>query len=265
MDDFLIRALLAGLGVALVAGPLGSFVVWRRMAYFGDTLAHAALLGVALSFLLEVNINLAVVAICLFLAIALVALQQQQRLASDTLLGILSHSTLSLGLIVLAFMETLRLDLMSYLFGDILAVGTSDLYWIYASATLALIVLVAIWRPLLAITVHEELARVEGVPATRVKLALMLLIALIIAVAMKVVGILLITSLLIIPAAAARTFARTPEQMALLAAVIGCLAVSGGLFASLQWDLPGGPAIVVAAAALFFASLVAGHWRKSRG
>jgi len=265
MDDFLIRALLAGLGVALVAGPLGSFVVWRRMAYFGDTLAHAALLGVALSFLLEVNINLAVVAICLFLAIALVALQQQQRLASDTLLGILSHSTLSLGLIVLAFMETLRLDLMSYLFGDILAVGSSDLYWIYASATLALIVLVAIWRPLLAITVHEELARVEGVPATRVKLALMLLIALIIAVAMKVVGILLITSLLIIPAAAARTFARTPEQMALLAAVIGCLAVSGGLFASLQWDLPGGPAIVVAAAALFFASLVAGHWRKSRG
>ncbi len=265
MDDFLIRALLAGLGVALVAGPLGSFVVWRRMAYFGDTLAHAALLGVALSFLLEVNINLAVVAICLFLAIALVALQQQQRLASDTLLGILSHSTLSLGLIALAFMETLRLDLMSYLFGDILAVGTRDLYWIYASATLALIVLVAIWRPLLAITVHEELARVEGVPATRVKLALMLLIALIIAVAMKVVGILLITSLLIIPAATARTFARTPEQMALLAAVIGCLAVSGGLFASLQWDLPGGPAIVVAAAALFFASLVAGHWRKSRG
>ena len=265
MDDFLIRALLAGLGVALVAGPLGSFVVWRRMAYFGDTLAHAALLGVALSFLLEVNINLAVVAICLFLAIALVALQQQQRLASDTLLGILSHSTLSLGLIVLAFMETLRLDLMSYLFGDILAVGSSDLYWIYASATLALIVLVAIWRPLLAITVHEELARVEGVPATRVKLALMLLIALIIAVAMKVVGILLITSLLIIPAATARTFARTPEQMALLAALIGCLAVSGGLFASLQWDLPGGPAIVVAAAALFFASLVAGHWRKSRG
>ena len=265
MDDFLIRALLAGLGVALVAGPLGSFVVWRRMAYFGDTLAHAALLGVALSFLLEVNINLAVVAICLFLAIALVALQQQQRLASDTLLGILSHSTLSLGLIALAFMETLRLDLMSYLFGDILAVGSSDLYWIYASATLALIVLVAIWRPLLAITVHEELARVEGVPATRVKLALMLLIALIIAVAMKVVGILLITSLLIIPAATARTYARTPEQMALLAAVIGCLAVSGGLFASLQWDLPGGPAIVVAAAALFFASLVAGHWRKSRG
>ncbi|HGX94196.1 MAG TPA: zinc ABC transporter permease subunit ZnuB [Candidatus Tenderia sp.] len=254
MDDFLLRALLAGLGVALVAGPLGSFVVWRRMAYFGDTLAHAALLGVALGFLLEFNINLAVIVVCLALAVALVALQQQRKLANDTLLGILSHSTLSLGLIVLALMETLQLDLMSYLFGDILAVSNSDLYWIFGSTLLALTVLVLIWRPLLAITVHEELAQVEGVPVTLVRLALMLLIALVIAVAMKVVGILLITSLLIIPAATARGFARNPEQMATLAALIGCIAVSGGLFASLEWDLPAGPAIVVTAAALFFAS-----------
>ncbi len=254
MDDFLLRALLAGLGVALVAGPLGSFVVWRRMAYFGDTLAHAALLGVALGFLLEFNINLAVIVVCLALAVALVALQQQRKLANDTLLGILSHSTLSLGLIVLALMETLQLDLMSYLFGDILAVSNSDLYWIFGSTLLALTVLVLIWRPLLAITVHEELAQVEGVPVTLVRLALMLLIALVIAVAMKVVGILLITSLLIIPAATARGFARNPEQMAILAALIGCIAVSGGLFASLEWDLPAGPAIVVTAAALFFAS-----------
>ena len=254
MDDFFLRALLAGLGVALVAGPLGSFVVWRRMAYFGDTLAHAALLGVALGFLLEFNTNLGVIIVCLLLAVVLVALQQQRRLANDTLLGILSHSTLSLGLIVLAFMETLRLDLMSYLFGDILAVTTNDLFWIYGSALIALTVLFLIWRPLLAITVHEELAQVEGVPVTLVRLALMLLIALVIAVAMKVVGILLITSMLIIPAATARGFARSPEQMAVLAAAIGCAAVSGGLFASLEWDLPAGPAIVVTAALLFFAS-----------
>ena len=254
MDDFMLRALLAGLGVALVAGPLGSFVVWRRMAYFGDTLAHAALLGVALGFLLEFNTNLSVIIVCLVLAVALVALQQQRKLADDTLLGILSHSTLSLGLIALAFMETLRIDLMGYLFGDILAVGNVDLYWIYGCGILAMAVLLFIWRPLLAITVHEELAQVEGVPVTRIRLALMLLIALVIAVAMKVVGILLVTSLLIIPAATARSFARSPEQMALLAAVIGCIAVSGGLFASLEWDLPAGPAIVVSAALLFFIS-----------
>ena len=254
MDDFLMRALLAGLGVALIAGPLGAFVVWRKMAYFGDTLAHAALLGVALGFLLDFNTNLGVVVVCVLLALLLVALQHKQRLANDTLLGILSHSTLSMGLIALAFMETLRLDLMSYLFGDILAVGTNDLYWIFGCAALALTVLITIWRPLLAITVHEELARVEGVPVTWVKLALMLLIAIVIAVAMKVVGILLITSLLIIPAATARSFARNPEQMAILAAVIGCIAVSGGLLASLEWDLPAGPAIVVSAALLFFAA-----------
>ena len=249
----MLRALIAGLGVALVTGPLGAFVVWRRMAYFGDTLAHSALLGVALGFLLEVNINLAIILVCVALAMLLVALQHQRRLASDTLLGILSHSALSLGLIVLAFMETLRIDLMGYLFGDILSVTLADIYWIWGGGAAALLVLVWIWRPLLAMTVHEELARVEGVPVVTIRLAFMLLIALVIAVAMKVVGILLITSLLIIPAATARWFARTPEQMALLAALIGCLAVGGGLFASLQWDLPAGPAVVVAAAMLFFA------------
>jgi zinc transport system permease protein len=251
MDDFMLRALLAGLGVALIAGPLGSFVVWRRIAYFGDTIAHAALLGVALGFLLEFNTTLSVVVVCLVLAVALVTLQQQRKLANDTLLGILSHSTLSLGLITLAFMETLRIDLMSYLFGDILAVDNVDLYWIYGCGIIALGVLIFIWRPLLAITVHEELAQVEGVPVVRIRLALMLLIALVIAVAMKVVGILLITSLLIIPAATARSFARNPEQMAVLAALIGCISVGSGLLASLEWDLPAGPAIVVAAALLF--------------
>jgi zinc transport system permease protein len=256
MDDFLLRALLAGLGVAVVAGPLGAFVVWRKMAYFGDTLAHAALLGVALGFLLDFGANIGVVIVCVLLALLLVALQQQRRLASDTLLGILSHTTLSLGLIVLAGMETLRVDLISYLFGDILAVTSTDLYWIYSATVFALVVIMALWRPLLAMTVHEELAQVEGVPVTAVRLTLMLLIAIVIAVAMKVVGILLITSLLIIPAATARAFARTPEQMALLAAVIGCLAVSGGFYASLTWDLPTGPAIVVSAALLFFLGML---------
>jgi len=256
MDDFLIRALLAGLGVAIVAGPLGAFVVWRKMAYFGDTLAHAALLGVALGFLLDFGANSGVVIVCVLLALVLVALQQQQRLASDTLLGILSHTTLSLGLIVLAGMETLRIDLLSYLFGDVLAVTTTDLYWIYAASLIALVVISVLWRPLLAMTVHEELAQVEGVPVAAVRLSLMLLIAIVIAVAMKVVGILLITSLLIIPAATARTFARTPEQMAVMAALIGCIAVGGGFYGSITWDFPTGPAIVVSAALLFFLGLL---------
>ena len=254
MDDFMIRALVAGCGIAALAGPLGSFVVWRRMAYFGDTLAHSALLGVALGFLLDVDPTLGVVAVCIALALLLVALQQRRALASDTLLGILSHASLSLGLVAIAFLETLRIDLVGYLFGDLLAVTTADIVRIYAGGGLALAGMVVLWNRLLAVTVDEELARVEGMPVLALRLAFMLLIALVIAVAMKIVGILLITSLLIIPAACARRFARTPEQMAVLASVIGVVAVLAGMLASLHWDLPGGPSVVVAAAALFLAS-----------
>jgi len=259
VDEFMLRALLAGIGVALAAGPLGAFVVWRRMAYFGETLAHSALLGVALGFLLQVGVTLTIVGVCLLLALLLVLMQRQRRLASDTLLGILSHGALSLGLVVLAFLEGLRLDLLGYLFGDILSVSRTDILGIYLILLAVLAGLAFIWRPLLADTVHEELARVEGVPVDAARLGFMLLLALFIAISMKVVGILLITSLLIVPAAAVRPFSRTPEQMALYAGGMGCLAISGGLLASLQWDLPAGPAVVLVAVALFGLSLM---WRE---
>lgn len=255
------RALLGGLGVALVAGPIGSFIVWRRMAYFGDTLSHSALLGVALGFMLGISPTLAVIVVCVLLAILLVTMQQQRYLASDTLLGILAHSALSLGLVVVAFMESMRLDLVALLFGDILAVTTLDLAWIYGGGAVALATLVVVWRPLLAITVHEDLARVEGVRVAAVRLYFMVLIALVIAVALKIVGILLITSLMIIPAATARRFVTTPEQMAVVAALIGAAAVGAGLWGSWQWDTPTGPSIVVAAFALFLLALVMPSWR----
>jgi len=254
MPDFLLNALLAGLALALVAGPLGSFVVWRRMAYFGDTLSHSALLGVALGLMLEVNLTLAITVCCVLLAVLLVTLQQRQPLASDTLLGILAHSSLSLGLVSLSFMKDVRIDLMGYLFGDLLAVGPTDLAWIVGGSALVLLALIPLWRPLLAVTVHEELAKVEGLPVAGIRLALMLLIAIVIAVAMKIVGVLLITSLLIIPAAAAQRHARTPEQMALGAALLGLLAVCCGLALSWYQDTPAGPSIVVSAAAMFLLS-----------
>ena len=253
MDDFLLRALIGGIGVALVAAPLGAFVVWRRMSYFGATLSHSALLGVALGFLLGISLNVAVIAVCVAIALLLGLLQHQRHLASDTLLGILAHSSLAIGLVVLAFIEGLRVDLMAYLFGDILAITRADLGWIYLGGALVLGGMVLLWRPLLAMTVHEELARVEGVPVRWVSTLFMLMIALVIAVAMKIVGILLITSLLIIPAAAARRLSRTPEQMAAMAAVLGVVSVSGGLWASLVWDTPAGPSIVVVAMLLFLA------------
>lgn len=251
MDDFILRALVGGLGVALVAGPFGSLVVWRRLAYFGDTLAHAALLGVACGLFFDLAPTLGVLLICLLLALLLFLLQRQKRLASDTLLGILSHSALALGLVVLSRMETVRVDLLGYLFGDILAIGNADIVWIYIGGGIALTGLLLIWRPLLAITADEDLARVEGVPVDRIQAVYLLLMALVVAIMMKIVGLILVTALFIIPAATARQLARTPESMALLSAIVGILAVSGGLGSSLAWDTPAGPSVVLAATLLF--------------
>ena len=257
-EDFFLRALLAGIGVALLAAPLGCFVVWRRMAYFGATLAHSALLGIALGILLGVDPSLGIAASSIAVALVVVTFERQRLIGRDTLLGILAHSGLAIGLVALSFIEGLRVDLMAFLFGDVLAVGARDLAWIYGGGLAVLGLLALIWRPLLAITLQEELARAEGVRVVPVQLAFMLSLAVTIAIAMKVVGILLIVSLLIIPAAAARPFARTPEQMALGAAAIGALSATGGLFASLQWDTPAGPSIVVVATVLFALALAAG-------
>lgn len=255
MDDFLWRALLGGVGVALITGPLGCFVVWRRMAYFGDTLAHSALLGVALGFLLDINPNWGILFVALSLAFLLSLLQRQKQLTSDTLLGILAHSALALGLVGLAFLENIRIDLYSYLFGDLLAILLEDLLWIYGGGLLILLILFRIWSSLLAMTIHEELAKVEGIAVQQMHLAFMLMMALVVAIAMKIVGILLVTSLLIIPAATARNFARTPEQMAVIASLLGSIAVVLGLLMSLQWDTPPGPSVVVAATGLFILAL----------
>ena len=257
MDDFIIRAVLGGLGLAAVAGPLGSFVVWRRMAFFGDALAHSALLGIAIGFLLQVDLTLGVIAVCLLLALLLTVLQRRTSLAGDTLLGIFAHSALAFGLVVVSFMDRLRVDLISFLFGDILAITPLDRVWIYGGGAVILLVLARLWQPMLSLTVHEDLARVEGVPADGVKLAFVLLLALVVAIAMKIVGVLLITALLIIPAAAARSFARSPEQMAALAALAGAIAVAIGMAASLAFDTPSGPSVVAAAAVLFSLSLLA--------
>jgi zinc transport system permease protein len=252
MEPFLLRAVAAGIGVAVIAGPIGCFIIWRRMAYFGDTMAHSALLGVAVGFALSVNIAAGVVAVTVTIALALVALQSTRPwLTSDALLGILSHSALSFGLVAIGLMSWLRVDLLSYLFGDILSVTTADLWVVWGGGALVILVLLAIWRHLLAASVHEDLARAEGLPVLSTSLVFTILVAVVIGLAMKIVGILLITSLLVIPAATARRFAREPETMAVVAAGFGMLAVVAGLIGSLEFDTPSGPSIVAAAAILF--------------
>jgi len=255
LSDFFVRALVAGAGVAAVTGPLGCFIVWRRLAYFGDTLSHAALLGVAIAYLLETDVTLAVFSVSVLIAVALLWLQRRAGLSADALLGLLSHSALALGLVALAFMTWVRIDLMGLLFGDILAVSKTDIAVIYAGGAAVLAVLAWIWKPLFAATVNPELAEAEGMRPGRANFIFMLLLAVVIAIAMKIVGVLLITALLIIPAATARRFAAGPEAMAVYASIAGVLSVVAGLYGSLEWDTPSGPSIVVAALAFFVLSL----------
>jgi len=262
MADFILRAAAAGLLLALVAGPLGCFIVWRRMAYFGDTLAHSALLGIAFGLLLELNMQFAVVVACCSLALLLVMMEKRKSLATDTLLGILAHSSLALGLVLLSFTPS-QVDLLAYLFGDLLTVSNTELLWIGGGAVLALVLILRFWNRLLSITLHQELAQVEGLDVTKLRLLLMLVMAVVVAVSMKIVGVLLITSLMIIPPATARHFSSSPEQMALGASAVGCVAVCGGIAASWYWDTPTGPSIVVTAALLFL--LVAQSGRSRLG
>jgi ABC-type Mn2+/Zn2+ transport systems, permease components len=256
LDDFFVRALIAGVGLALTTGPLGCFVIWRRMAYFGDTMAHSALLGVALSLFFSLNLMVSVFVVAAIVSLLLLVLQRRQALSADALLGILSHATLAIGLVMVAFMSWVRIDLIAFLFGDILAVTPTDIAVVWIGGALVLAAIAVLWRPLLASTVNVELAEAEGLKPERARLYFMLLMALVIAIAMKIVGIMLITSLLIIPAAAARRFSASPEAMAIYASILGALAVVAGLFGSLEYDTPSGPSIVVAALLIFLVSLL---------
>ena len=255
LDDFFVRALLAGSGVALMAGPLGCFIVWRKMAYFGDTLAHAALLGVALSIAIDLNLTVSIFVVAVLIALSLLALQKRANISSDALLGLLSHGSLAVGLVALALMANARVDMMGILFGDILAVSKIDLLIIWVAAFSVLGLLAVVWKQLFAATVSEDIAIAEGQRPERTNFVFLLLLAIVIAIAMKVVGVLLITALLIIPAAAARGLSTSPEQMAVLAILLGLLAVWSGLWGSLSFDTPSGPSIVVAALVLFLAGL----------
>ena len=258
MDDFVVRALLAGLLVVFVSGPLGCVVVWRHMAYFGDTLSHSALLGTVIALMFNVEPLFGILLMGFLVSSLLVLWQRKKELSSDSLLGILAHGSLAAGIVAIAFMQNsgLRVDLMAYLFGDILAVSWRDLIWMLAVAIVVGIGIKILWTPLLSMTVHEELARSEGVPVDRVRFIFMLLMAMLIAVAIQVVGVLLITALLIVPAASARRFSASPEKMLVLAILFGVMAVFGGVLASMQWDSPTGPSIVLVAVLLFFLSRV---------
>ena len=255
LDDFMVRATLAGIGVALAAAPLGCFVVWRRMAYFGESTAHAALLGVSLSLMFEFSVFLGAIFVSLLMT-SLVTLTQGRSLFLDTLLGVAGHMSLAAGLIIVSFISGVRIELMAYLIGDILAVSKTDILLIWIGLSVVLLLLIWRWSALLVCTLNEDLAASSGLNPKRESYALSIGLAIVVAVGIKVVGVLLIISMLIIPAASARSLVSTPEKMALFASVIGMLSAVLGLNASYVFDTPTGPSIVCVASLIFVITLV---------
>ena len=255
MDEFIVRALLGGVGVAIISGPIGCLVVWQRMSYFGAALSHAALLGIAMGFFLQINLTLAIFISSAVIATLLLLLSRNKAYSTDTLLGVLAHASLALGIILLSMLPEVRVDLMAYLFGDILSVGWQDIIWIYLGGLLSLAILAWIWNPILSLTLHRDLAISSGENESLIRFIFLFILSFIVAISMQVVGALLIISLLIIPAATARKFANSPEQMALIACGVGVMSVLIGLWCSLRFDTPAGPSIVLAASFLFALSL----------
>ena len=256
LDDFIVRAIIAGIGIALVTGPLGCFVVWRRLSFFGDTLAHSALLGVLISITLDINVSLTIFVVASLVAILLLRLERTTNLAGDSLLGLISHSSLAIGLVILGFLSFIRFDVMGVLFGDILSVNSNDLLVIWIGGGLILVVLSYIWKPLFASTVNYELAEAEGMKPERVNAIFTILLAALIAISIKMIGVLLITGLLIIPTAMARNLSDNPRQMVILSIIGGLLSVLIGLYASFEINTSSGPSIVVVALILFILSLM---------
>ncbi len=257
LDDFMVRAALAGLGVAVAAAPLGCFVVWRRMAYLGEATAHAAVLGVALALSFSLPLLPAIIAAALAMGLT-VTLLRGHGYAMDTLLGVIAHTALAAGLVTVALLSDVRLDLNAFLFGDILAVTKADLATIWAGGALIMAVMIWRWSALLVATLNPDLAHASGIDPKREEVWLTLAMALAVAVAIKVVGVLLIAALLVIPAAAARPLVRTPEAMAFGAAAIGSVAALGGLGGAYLADTPAGPSIVCAAALVFVVTALLG-------
>lgn len=256
MDDFILRAVVAGAGITILSGPLGCLVVWQRMAYFGAALSHAALLGIALGFFFSLDLKLAMLAITILSSLLLMSLGRYRQFSSDTILGVLAHVSLALGIVVISVLPGIRVDLMAYLFGDILSVSVEDIIWIYAGGGIALVVLAAIWRPILALTLNRELALVDGINESKTRLIFLILLSFVVAISMQLVGVMLIVSLLIIPPATARKFSKSPEQMAGLAILAGLISVGLGLWSSLVFDTPAGPGVVLASGLLFSLSLL---------
>ena len=261
-DPFIIRGIVAGIAVALISGLVGCFVVWRRLSYYGESIAHSSLLGAGIGILIGIGINFGVVFICLLFGILFLWLQQSKALSSDTLLGVLAHFALAVGIIVISF-NKIKIDLHAFLFGDILTVSITDIWGMYIGVLIAITLILSNWSSLLLVTLDEDLAKSEGINPLYINILLTTIMTIVVALSLQIIGLLLITAMLIIPAATARRLVNSPEGMVIVATLIGIFSVVFGIYLSVEMDLPSGPSIVVVSSILFFVSHMFGLIAKN--
>lgn len=250
--EFLLYPAIAGITIALLAGPLGVFMIWRRIAFVGDTIAHSSLLGVSLALWWNWNPFAGVFLVAILIALLASQDDQGKVLGSDTILGLISHATLAGGIIVSTSLVPFRVDLLGYLYGDILSISPNELTLMVVVGVLLLSLLIYLWRQFLAVSLHRQLAAVAGINVKVINIMYLLSVAVAIGIGMRLVGILLITALLIVPAASGRFFSYSPEDMAIRASILGVVAVVAGLIASLLLDWPSGPTIVFVSILIWF-------------
>ena len=260
-DPFIIRGIIAGIAVALVSGLVGCFVVWRRLSYYGESIAHSSLLGAGIGILLGIGINFGVVFVCLIFGILFLWLQQSKSLSSDTLLGVIAHFALAIGIIVISF-NKIKIDLHAFLFGDILTVSSSDILGMYIGVIIVITLILSNWSSLVLATIDEDLAKSEGINPLYVNVLLTTIMTIVVALSLQIIGLLLITAMLIIPAATARRLTNSPESMVVVSTTIGIFSVIFGIYLSVELDLPSGPSIVVVGSILFFLSHMFGVFLK---
>jgi zinc transport system permease protein len=254
MPDFIWLALAGALLITLMSAPVGAFMLWRRMAFVGDALAHTTLLGLGIGLWLQIPIQLSLLLVSVIVAVSITRIHQRNNLSTDTFIAIAAHSSLALGMLVVTLLPEARIDLMGYLFGDLLNLTMQDIWGLLIASLLTLSILYRYWQGLILTCLNAELARLAGHDTQKLNLILALLIALIIALSTKLVGALLITALLITPAAIARRWSQTPIGMIQGAIVISWLAIAIGISLSWHFDLPVSPAIVAVLFAGFIAS-----------
>ena len=258
-DPLLLKLFFAGFGIAISAAVIGVFVLWKKMAYFSDAISHATIFGLAFAAIIEVMPIYGVIFCSIIFCLLMFYLAHQKFYSNDVVIGISSYILLALGLILIAVFSV-NVNLHLYLFGDLLVINNSDIFLIYFSLIIVLIAVFCGYKKMLMICINDDLAKISGIKTDKIQLQFLLLLAFLVAILVKIIGILLITSMLVMPAAIARIYAKNPLAMIILSIIFAIISVALGIISAFIFDLPIAAAIISLMAVILIFSFLFKKW-----